>query len=193
MAARTSLRRAVDGVFVAIGDGLANGEEARTAGNSGPSAREADRPLRGRKPRTGEVVSVSVSTSPTFKAGKALRDAVKAGPGIRTLQGQPTATRSASDSLIMEPARLLYDDGHSASFQCAAGKTQESRGVDGWSATSLDSSSRRRQEDRGSSSNRIWDGRRCRGWESGIQADETGSADARLLGYRGASDGNASL
>ena len=47
MAARTSLRKAVDGVFVAIGDGLANGEEARTAGNSGPSAPEADRPLRG--------------------------------------------------------------------------------------------------------------------------------------------------
>ena len=99
---------------------------------------------------------MSVSTSPTFKAGKALRDAVKAGPGVRTLQGQPTATRSASDSLIMEPARLLYDDGHFASCQCAAGKTQESRGVDGWSATSLDSSSRRRQEDRRCRSDWSW-------------------------------------
>lgn len=34
-----------------------------------------------RNPRTGEAVSISASTSPTFKAGKRLKDAVNVGPG----------------------------------------------------------------------------------------------------------------
>ena len=34
----------------------------------------------GRNPRTGEPVSVSASTSPTFKAGKMLKDTVNTGP-----------------------------------------------------------------------------------------------------------------
>lgn len=110
-----------------------------------------------------------------------------------TVRPEKAGTGSASGRLSMEPGGLLYGDGHHASCRGGAGKTEESRWVDGWSATGLDAASRMRQEDRGSSSNRIWDGRRWRGWESGIQADETGSADARLLGYRGASDGNASL
>ena len=62
-----------------------------------------------------------------------------------TVQSQPTTTRSASDSLIMEPSRLLYDDGDSASCQSAARKTHESCGVDGWSVTGLDRSSRMTQ------------------------------------------------
>ncbi|MCY4560547.1 MAG: HU family DNA-binding protein [Chloroflexi bacterium] len=33
----------------------------------------------GRNPRTGEAVSISESTSPTFRAGKTLKDAVNAG------------------------------------------------------------------------------------------------------------------
>ena len=35
----------------------------------------------GRNPRTGEAVSIAPSTSSTFKAGKTLKDAVKAGLG----------------------------------------------------------------------------------------------------------------
>ena len=72
-----------------------------------------------------------------------------------TLQRQPTATRSASDRLNMESSRLLCDDGHSASCPAGAGKTQASRGVDGWTAASLDAASRMRQEYR--PPNRTWE------------------------------------
>ena len=84
LAAQTGLskaiaREAVDGVFAAIGDALATGEEVRIAGfgTFGTRSRAA---RTGRNTRTGEAVSVSASTSPTFKAGKTLKDAVKAGP-----------------------------------------------------------------------------------------------------------------
>ena len=85
LAARTALgksvaKEAVDDVFAAIGDALANGEEVRIAGFGTFGTRS--RPARtGRNPRTREAVSISASTSPTFKAGKTLKDAVNAGPG----------------------------------------------------------------------------------------------------------------
>ena len=85
LAARTGLgksaaKEAVDGVFAVIGDALANGEEVRIAGFGTFGTRS--RPARtGRNPRTGEAVSISASTSPTFKAGKTLKDAVNADPG----------------------------------------------------------------------------------------------------------------
>ena len=64
-----------------------------------------------------------------------------------TLQRQPTATRSASDRLNVQSSRLLCDDGHSASCLVGAGKSQASRGVDGWTAASLDAGSHMRQGD----------------------------------------------
>ena len=67
-----------------------------------------------------------------------------------TLQRQPTATRSASDRLNVQSSRLLCDDGHSASCPVGAGKSQASRGVDGWTAASLDAGSHMRQGGRGS-------------------------------------------
>ena len=85
LAARTGLskaaaRDAVDGVFAIIGKALANGEEVRIAGFGTFGTRS--RPARtGRNPRTGEAVSISASTSPTFKAGKTLKDAVKVDTG----------------------------------------------------------------------------------------------------------------
>ena len=85
LATRTGLsntvaKEAVDGVFAAIGDALANGQEVRITGfgTFGTRSRAA---RTGRNPRTGEAISVSAATSPTFKAGKTLKDAVKAGPG----------------------------------------------------------------------------------------------------------------
>ena len=80
LATRTSLsksaaKEAVDGVFAAIGDALAKGEEVQIAGFGTFCTR--NRPARtGRNPRTGEAVSISASTSPTFKAGKTLKDVV---------------------------------------------------------------------------------------------------------------------
>ena len=85
LAARVGLskavaREAVDGLFAVIGEALANGEEVRIAGFGTFGTKS--RPARtGRNPRTGETVSISASTSPTFKAGKTLKDDVDAGPG----------------------------------------------------------------------------------------------------------------
>ena len=71
-------RDAVDSVFATIGEALANGDEVRIEGFGTFSART--RPTcTGRNPRTGEATSISASKSPSFKAGKALRDAVNAG------------------------------------------------------------------------------------------------------------------
>ena len=85
LAARTGLsksvaKKAVDGVFAVIGDALANGEEVRITGFGTFGTRS--RPARtGRNPRTGETVSISASKSPSFKAGKTLKDVVIADPG----------------------------------------------------------------------------------------------------------------
>ena len=82
LAARTGMnkvaaRDAVDSVFATIGEALANGDEVRNAGLRTFAART--RPARtGGNPRTGEAISISASKSPSFKAGKALRDAVNA-------------------------------------------------------------------------------------------------------------------
>ena len=83
LAARTGLnkaaaRDAVDTMFATIGEGLADGDEVRIAGFGTFAART--RPARtGRNPRTGVAVSISASKSPSFKAGKALTDAVNGG------------------------------------------------------------------------------------------------------------------
>ena len=85
LAARTSLskadaRAAVDSVFAAIGDALGNGEEVRIPGFGTFGTRS--RPARtGRNTKTSEAVSIPAPTSPTFKAGKTLKDAVNADPG----------------------------------------------------------------------------------------------------------------
>ena len=82
LAARTGVskaaaRDAVDSVFATIGEALANGDEVRIAGFGTFAART--RPARnGRNPRTGEAITILASTSPSFKAGKALRDALNA-------------------------------------------------------------------------------------------------------------------
>ena len=61
---------------------------------------------------------------------------------------QPTAILSASNCLSMEFSRLLCDDGYSGGCPAGAGKSQASRGVDGWTAAGLDAASRMRQESR---------------------------------------------
>ena len=83
LAARTGLNKAaardvVDGVFETIGEALANGDEVRIAGfgSFGTRSRAA---RSGRNPGTGEAISIPASKSPSFKAGKALKDAVHAG------------------------------------------------------------------------------------------------------------------
>ena len=71
---------AVDAVFEAVGEALANGEEVRIAGFGTFGTR--NRPARtGRNPQTGESLSIPASTAPAFKPGKALKDAVNDGNG----------------------------------------------------------------------------------------------------------------
>ena len=69
---------AVDTVFEAIAEGLAKEEGVRIAGfgTFGTRSRAA---RTGRNPRTGESVPIPASKSPSFKAAKRLREAVKRG------------------------------------------------------------------------------------------------------------------
>ena len=83
VAARMGLNKftaegSVDTVFEAIAEGLAKEEEVRIAGfgTFGTRSRAA---RTGRNPRTGESVPIPASKSPSFKAAKRLREAVKRG------------------------------------------------------------------------------------------------------------------
>ena len=83
VAARTGLNKftaagAVDTVFEAIAEGVAKEEDVRIAGfgTFGTRSRAA---RMGRNPRTGESVPIPASKSPSFRAAKGLREAVKRG------------------------------------------------------------------------------------------------------------------
>ena len=72
---RQVARNAVDAVFEAMGEALANAEEVRVSGFGTFGTRS--RPARtGRNPRTGESLSIEASTAPVFKPSRKLRDAV---------------------------------------------------------------------------------------------------------------------
>ena len=68
--------RAVNAIFSAITDALADGETVTLTGFGTFSTRKRDA-RQGRNPRTGESITIAASRVPSFKAGKALRDAVK--------------------------------------------------------------------------------------------------------------------
>ena len=69
---KAAAKDAVDGVFEAIGEALANGEEALILGFGTFGTR--NRPARtARNLRTGESVSITASTVPVFKVGKTER------------------------------------------------------------------------------------------------------------------------
>ena len=75
---RSAAGDAVDAVFEAIAEALAKGEDVRVLGFGTFGTRS--RPARtGRNPRTGESLNIAASTTPAFKAGRPLRDAVNAG------------------------------------------------------------------------------------------------------------------
>ena len=77
---RSAAGNAVEAVFEAVGEGLANGEEARVAG-FGTFTMKSRTARTGRNPRTGERLQIQASTAPAFKPGKALKDAVNDGNG----------------------------------------------------------------------------------------------------------------
>ncbi len=67
---------AVEAVFESIKDTLADGEKVQIIGFGNFEVR--DRAARkGRNPQTGEEIQIPATKVPAFKAGKALKDAVK--------------------------------------------------------------------------------------------------------------------
>ncbi len=67
--------RALDGMIAAITDALKNGDQVSVIGFGSFSVRE--RAARtGRNPQTGATIEIKASKNPSFKAGKALKDAV---------------------------------------------------------------------------------------------------------------------
>ena len=67
---------AVDAVFEAIEGFLAKGDKVQLIGFGNFEVRERAA-RKGRNPQTGEEISIAASKVPAFKAGKALKDAVK--------------------------------------------------------------------------------------------------------------------
>ena len=67
---------AVDAVFAAVSDFLAQGEKVQLIGFGNFEVRErAER--KGRNPQTGKEITIAATKAPAFKAGKALKEAVK--------------------------------------------------------------------------------------------------------------------
>ncbi|HZG73470.1 MAG TPA: HU family DNA-binding protein [Chondromyces sp.] len=68
--------KAVDTVFDAIQNALANGDKVQLIGFGNFEVRERSA-RKGRNPQTGEEIEIAASKVPAFKPGKALKDAVK--------------------------------------------------------------------------------------------------------------------
>ena len=68
--------KAIDGLVEVIGVALKNNDKVSLVGFGTFSIRE--RAARtGRNPKTGKILKIAASKNPSFKAGKALKDAVK--------------------------------------------------------------------------------------------------------------------
>ena len=150
LAARTGLSKgaakdAVDGVFAIIGEALVDGEEVRLPGFGTFGTRSRPGPYRTQPEERRGRFDTGVHFA-DVQGGEDAEGHREWGSGIVTVRPEKTAPGSASSRLNMEPARLLYDDGNPARCRGGAGKTEESRGVDGLSATGLDAASRMRQE-----------------------------------------------
>jgi DNA-binding protein HU-beta len=72
---KVAATRAVDGMVAAIAGALKKGDQVALVGFGTFSVKE--RAARtGRNPRTGEAIDIKAAKNPSFKAGKALKDAV---------------------------------------------------------------------------------------------------------------------
>ena len=67
--------RALEATISAITEGLKNGESITIIGFGTFMVRES-KARTGRNPRTGESIEIDASKRPSFKAGKALKDAL---------------------------------------------------------------------------------------------------------------------
>ena len=76
IATKKHAQETVEAVFAAITKSLARGEEVTVTGfGTFRTAKSAARS--GRNPKTGESITIPASVRPKFKAGKALKEAVK--------------------------------------------------------------------------------------------------------------------
>ena len=71
---------AVDALFSAIAEALARDENVVLPG-FGTFTTKTRAARQGRNPQTGESIAIAASRVPSFKPGKTLRDAVRAGSG----------------------------------------------------------------------------------------------------------------
>ena len=73
---KKNAEKAVNAVFASVSEFLAKGEKVQLIGFGTFETRE--RAAReGRNPQTGDSIKIAATTVPAFKAGKALKDAVK--------------------------------------------------------------------------------------------------------------------
>jgi DNA-binding protein HU-beta len=72
---KSSASRAVDAIVDTVTDALKKGEQVSILGFGTFLVRERSA-RSGRNPQTGDVIQIAASRSPSFKAGKALKDAV---------------------------------------------------------------------------------------------------------------------
>ena len=70
----------IQSLFSAIAEALARDESVVIPG-FGTFTTRTRNARQGRNPQTGESIAIAASKAPAFKAGKSLRDAVRAGPG----------------------------------------------------------------------------------------------------------------
>jgi DNA-binding protein HU-beta len=72
---KAAATRAVDTIIEQITSTLKKGDQVTLVG-FGTFVVKARAARTGRNPRTGETINIAASNNPTFKAGKALKDAV---------------------------------------------------------------------------------------------------------------------
>lgn len=68
--------KAVDAVFDSVAEALQNGDKVQLIGFGNFEVRERSA-RKGRNPQTGDEIEIPASKVPAFKAGKALKEAVK--------------------------------------------------------------------------------------------------------------------
>ena len=73
---KAGAERAVDALLEAIRSALARGETVSLPG-FGTFSTRSRAARQGRNPATGEAIAIAASKTPTFKAAKALRDALR--------------------------------------------------------------------------------------------------------------------
>ena len=75
-ATKAEAQRLVDGFIKVITDALSRGEKVTVTGFGTYEVRQRAARM-GRNPQTGETIQIPAQSTPAFRAGKSLKDAVK--------------------------------------------------------------------------------------------------------------------